>query len=79
MDDWYGDWTHFPDCNFIPSKDDPVVQEVVEILKKRVLAGFTSKRFKIEEEEIIIRSPFKDGNTDFPGSVGWKARISFNE
>jgi len=78
-DNWYGDhlvWAEespFPD-----SQEDPRVQFIIRGIKATVLE-YMPKPNRIENETIVMRPPFKDGNLGIKGSIGWKAQLFWEQ
>ena len=59
---------------FPKSQEDPKAQFVIRSLKTTVLSGLPTPS-RIENESVIMRTPYKDGPLEFNGSIGWKAQL----
>ena len=78
--DWYGYCLPFPDCEFVHQEDDPIVQQVVDQIKKMVFESLGNIPFKVINEQVVISEPFQIcEHAGHSGLIGWKGQIFRNE
>jgi|GEM_PF-6501354 len=78
---WYGDYVFAPQSiQFNLEPGDPVVEAIVELIKRRVMDSFRV-RPTIAQEMSMVRKPIKDDDCKriYEGTIGWKAKLIWED